>query len=65
MPARRMRRKLVILAAAAAFLPLGGCSVLGSVVGGLGQLVGVALQLALAFAGPALAYYLYKRNKDD
>lgn len=59
-----MRKRLALGLCAALFLPLGGCSALGSLLSGVGQLVGTVLQLALALAGPALAYYLYKRNKD-
>ena len=63
MPPRMMKRLCVILLAGMVILPLGGCGGLGSLIGGLSQLIGMAFQLAMTLAGPALAYYLYNRKE--
>lgn len=48
--------------------PLGGCSAVGGVVGGLtstfGSLLGVLLSLAAVAAPLALSYWLYQRDRD-
>ena len=62
MPPRMVKRLCAVLLAGMMLLPLGGCSGLGSLIGGISQLVGVAAQLAMTLAGPALAYYLYNRS---
>ena len=59
-----MKRVCAVLLAGMVILPLGGCSGVGSLIGGLSQLVGMAAQLAMTLAGPALAYYLYNRDRN-
>ncbi len=61
---RRRRAVLIPLL----LLPLGGCSALGGLTGGLASGIGSLFQLALylaAIAGPIyLSYWLYQRDKD-
>lgn len=51
-----------------ALLPLGGCSAVGGMVGGLtstvGSLLGILISLAAVAAPIALSYWLYQRDKD-
>jgi hypothetical protein len=51
-----------------ALFPLGGCSAVGGLVGGLtstvGSLLGVLISLAAVAAPLALSYWLYQRDKE-
>jgi ABC-type methionine transport system permease subunit len=47
-----------------AVLAAQGCAVVGQSLGVVGQLIDLAISLALAAAPFVLAYYLYRRDKD-
>ncbi|HXG59956.1 MAG TPA: hypothetical protein VNO22_01160 [Planctomycetota bacterium] len=58
-----MKRRLLLAAGPAACL--GGCTALGQTLGAVGQIVDLAIALALAAAPFALSYYLWRRSQDD
>lgn len=58
-----MKGRLVLAAGSAACL--GGCTALGQTLGAVGQIVDLAIALALAAAPFALSYYLWRRSQDD
>lgn len=65
----KSRKSVWKIAALAGLAPLGGCSAVGGLVGGLaggiGSLASVLISLAAVAAPLALSYYLYTKQKDD
>lgn len=54
-----------LLPAAGTVGTLAGCTAVGQTLGAVGQVVDLAIALALAAAPFALSYYLWRRSQDD
>jgi hypothetical protein len=61
--AGRLTGRIALAAGAAG--ALGGCTALGQTLGAVGQVVDLAIALALAAAPFALSYYLWRRSQDN
>lgn len=63
-PVKGRTRFFLRSALGAAALSLSGCSAAGGIVQGVGGLIEGLLSLAVSLLPFALAYYLYRRNRD-
>ncbi|MFN3484340.1 MAG: hypothetical protein ACK44W_02505 [Planctomycetota bacterium] len=54
-----------LLPAAGAVGTLAGCAAVGQTLGAVGQVVDLAIALALAAAPFVLSYYLWRRSQND